>query len=93
MVEDNDTSLMAECELAGPTQYFWYRDALEITAGIQDPGEFNWKIAGCMGAAWIIIYVCIMKGIVASGKVGEAFIYTYIHTYTHTNKIVYFLFQ
>lgn len=73
VVEDNSTALMEECEIAGPTQYFWYRDTLEITPTIQDFGSFNWKIAGCMGVAWIIIYVCIMKGIVASGKVSGTY--------------------
>ncbi|XP_071515270.1 sodium-dependent neutral amino acid transporter B(0)AT3-like isoform X2 [Panulirus ornatus] len=69
VVEGNDTNLVQECKKAGPTQYFWYRDALAITDSITDSGEFNWKIAGCMAIAWLIIYVCIMKGIVASGKV------------------------
>ncbi|KAG7172289.1 Sodium-dependent neutral amino acid transporter B(0)AT3-like 2 [Homarus americanus] len=67
--EGNDTHLAHECERAGPTQYFWYRDALDITDDCTQFGEFNWKIAGCMVIAWLIIYVCIMKGIVASGKV------------------------
>lgn len=79
VVEDNATALMEECERAGPTQYFWYRDTLEITPTIQDFGSFNWKIAGCMGAAWLIIYVCIMKGIVASGKVRRAEIHVLGH--------------
>ncbi|XP_068210842.1 sodium-dependent neutral amino acid transporter B(0)AT3-like [Palaemon carinicauda] len=68
-VVQNETSLSRECDRAGPTQYFWYRDTLEITTNISDPGDFNWKIAGCMAIAWVLIYVCIMKGIVASGKV------------------------
>ncbi|ROT71585.1 putative sodium-dependent neutral amino acid transporter B(0)AT3, partial [Penaeus vannamei] len=63
------TSLGQECERAGPTQFFWYRDALDITSDVMHVGEFNWKIAGCMAIAWLLIYVCIMKGIVASGKV------------------------
>ncbi|XP_042866307.1 sodium-dependent neutral amino acid transporter B(0)AT3-like [Penaeus japonicus] len=63
------TSLGQECERAGPTQFFWYRDALDITPDVMHVGEFNWKIAGCMAIAWLLIYVCIMKGIVASGKV------------------------
>ncbi|KAK7084601.1 hypothetical protein SK128_021037, partial [Halocaridina rubra] len=68
-VVDNETILSQECERAGPTQYFWYRDTLQITQDLSDPGSFNWKIAGCMAVAWVLIYVCIMKGIVASGKV------------------------
>ncbi|XP_047492615.1 sodium-dependent neutral amino acid transporter B(0)AT3-like [Penaeus chinensis] len=63
------TSLGQECERAGPTQFFWYRDALDITSDVMHVGDFNWKIAGCMAIAWLLIYVCIMKGIVASGKV------------------------
>ncbi|KAK4287499.1 hypothetical protein Pmani_039431, partial [Petrolisthes manimaculis] len=70
VVEGNETyHLLQECDKAGPTQFFWYRDALAITPDINHVGSFNWKIAGCMALAWVIIYVCIMKGIVASGKV------------------------
>nr|XP_045582928.1 sodium-dependent neutral amino acid transporter B(0)AT3-like [Procambarus clarkii] len=69
VVESNESSLAQECERAGPTQYFWYRDTLDITDDLSQIGDFNWKIAGCMAIAWLLIYICIMKGIVASGKV------------------------
>ncbi|CAL4064445.1 unnamed protein product, partial [Meganyctiphanes norvegica] len=71
VVENNATAvtLARECDMAGPTQYFWYRDTLIITDDINTMGELNWKIVGCMAIAWFLIYICIMKGIVASGKV------------------------
>lgn len=31
--------------------------------------EFNWKIAFALVIAWILVYMCMIKGIASSGKV------------------------
>lgn len=58
-----------ECTVSSPTQYFWYRTTLMVSEDINDPEVFNWKIALALISAWILVYMCMIKGIASSGKV------------------------
>ncbi|KAK9309304.1 hypothetical protein QLX08_001041 [Tetragonisca angustula] len=58
-----------ECVVSSPTQYFWYRTTLMISDDINTPEIFNWKIALALVIAWILVYMCMIKGIASSGKV------------------------
>uniref|UniRef100_A0A6P7FYL8 Transporter n=1 Tax=Diabrotica virgifera virgifera TaxID=50390 RepID=A0A6P7FYL8_DIAVI len=58
-----------ECEVSSPTQYFWYRTTLMISEDVNTPESFNWKIALALLVAWILVYLCMIKGIASSGKV------------------------
>ncbi|KAF5304442.1 hypothetical protein FQR65_LT07972 [Abscondita terminalis] len=58
-----------ECTVSSPTQYFWYRTTLMISEDINNPDVFNWKIAIALVIAWILVYLCMIKGIASSGKV------------------------
>lgn len=58
-----------ECAKSSPTEYFWYRDTLDISPDINHPEKFNWKIALCLLVAWVLTYLCMAKGIASSGKV------------------------
>ncbi|GFR69804.1 transporter [Elysia marginata] len=65
----NETLVVPECDISGPTSYFWYRNALDISSGIDVSGGIKMKMLGCHTFAWIVIYLCICKGIKSSGKV------------------------
>ena len=39
--------------------------------GIDDPGEVLWDLCLCLLLAWIIVYLCLIKGVKSSGKVGD----------------------
>ncbi|OCT96284.1 hypothetical protein XELAEV_18013960mg, partial [Xenopus laevis] len=39
------------------------------SSGLDDPGPVRWELALCLLAAWIIIFLCMLKGIHSSGKV------------------------
>ncbi|XP_054288933.1 sodium- and chloride-dependent transporter XTRP3-like [Macrosteles quadrilineatus] len=58
-----------ECVASTPTQYFWYRTTLMVSEDIDHPRAFNWKIAFALVIAWILVYMCMIKGIASSGKV------------------------
>ncbi|XP_077075385.1 solute carrier family 6 member 16b isoform X2 [Siphateles boraxobius] len=58
-----------ECAASSPTSYFWYRKALDITDSINETGEFNLIITGCLLAAWVIVCLAMYKGIKSTGKV------------------------
>ncbi|XP_042205325.1 sodium-dependent neutral amino acid transporter B(0)AT3-like isoform X2 [Homarus americanus] len=61
--------IVRECAKSSPTEYFWYRETLEISQDISHPERFNWKIAVCLLVAWFLTYLCMAKGIASSGKV------------------------
>ncbi|KAK7862615.1 hypothetical protein R5R35_005651 [Gryllus longicercus] len=58
-----------ECKVSSPTQYFWYRSTLMVSEDINSPEQFNWKIALALLVAWVLVYMCMIKGIASSGKV------------------------
>lgn len=61
--------IVKECAASSPTAYFWYRKALDITDSIDETGEFNYIITGCLLAAWVIVCLGMYKGIKSTGKV------------------------
>lgn len=62
----NVTDDAIECQLAGPFEYFWYRETLDITASVSDWSHFNWPVAFCLLLAWLISYACLVKGLSSS---------------------------
>ncbi|XP_075993122.1 sodium-dependent neutral amino acid transporter B(0)AT2 [Genypterus blacodes] len=66
-VTTNDT--VKECASSSPTSYFWFRKALDITNSIQESGEFNPIMTGCLLAAWAIVSLAMIKGIKSSARV------------------------
>lgn len=52
-----------------PVNEFWERKVLGLSSGIDDMGIVRWDLALCLLLAWVIVYVCICKGIRTSGKV------------------------
>lgn len=65
---DNGTEV-EECALSSATAYYWYRNAIDISPNIGDSGGMKWWMVLCLLAAWIITYLCMMRGIQSSGKV------------------------
>ncbi|CAM1298491.1 SLC6A19 (predicted) [Pycnogonum litorale] len=58
-----------ECAVSSATSYFWYREALEISPSIEESGGIKWWMTLCLIGAWIICYLCVMRGIQSTGKV------------------------
>lgn len=52
--------------------------------GLHDPGPVRWPLALCLLAAWILIFLCMLKGIRSSGKVTRRSGCSHTHTRTHT---------
>lgn len=74
----NGTSGMVdlpECQLAGRTQYYWYNNALGITSGIDESGVILWPMALCLLLAWLVVFLCMMKGVQTAGKVWCCYCY------------------
>lgn len=64
--------VVPECDLAGPTSYFWYRQALDVSPGLEHSDGIKWKMLLSLLFSWLIVYICIYKGIKSSGKVGSS---------------------
>ncbi|XP_077361646.1 sodium-dependent proline transporter [Festucalex cinctus] len=54
-----------------PSEIFWNERVLGVTnsAGLHDPGPVRWPLALCLLAAWLIVFLCMLKGIHSAGKV------------------------
>ncbi|CAL4163651.1 unnamed protein product, partial [Meganyctiphanes norvegica] len=61
--------VVEECALSSETAYFWYRQTLDASGSISDPEGIKWWMALCLVLSWILVWLCIMKGIQSSGKV------------------------
>ncbi|XP_034046911.1 sodium-dependent neutral amino acid transporter B(0)AT2 [Thalassophryne amazonica] len=66
-VSTNDT--VTECARSSPTSYFWFRKALNITNSIEESGELNPIMTGCLLTAWAIVTLAMIKGIKSSARV------------------------
>ncbi|KAM4687981.1 sodium- and chloride-dependent transporter XTRP3 [Discoglossus pictus] len=65
----NLSAYVEECEKCSPTQYFWYRETLNISPSISDNGTIQWEQAVCLVLAWFAVYLCILRGPESTGKV------------------------
>ncbi|KAM7063896.1 sodium- and chloride-dependent transporter XTRP3 [Molossus nigricans] len=65
----NSTGYDQECEQASSTKYFWYRKTLNISPSIQESGSLQWEPALCLTLAWLVVYLCILRGTASTGKV------------------------
>ncbi|KAJ6661954.1 hypothetical protein lerEdw1_012801 [Lerista edwardsae] len=68
-LNSNHTGYVDECEQASPTQYFWYRKTLNISPSIEESGSIQWEQAVCLILAWLVVYLCILRGTESTGKV------------------------
>lgn len=48
---------------------FSRRYVLEQSSGMEEFGPPSWKLALCLLLAWIVVYVCLIRGIQSLGKV------------------------
>lgn len=53
-----------------PTACYWFYSVLDITPTMEEgSSEFRWQLVLCLLLAWIVIFVCLSRGIKSSGKV------------------------
>ena len=67
-----------DCCLKDPQLYYFYRNALDVSPGIDIAGGVNGKLFGCLILSWVVVYACIVKGVKSSGKVRRIFQLVYI---------------
>ncbi|XP_078028165.1 sodium- and chloride-dependent transporter XTRP3 isoform X2 [Epinephelus lanceolatus] len=68
-INSNWTGPIEECETATPTQYFFYRQTLNISSSIEENGGIHTGQALCLLLSWLITYLFIVRGVKSTGKV------------------------
>ena len=46
-------------------------NVLEITDGVEQPGYIRWQLLLCLLAAWMVVFLSLIKGIKSSGLVSR----------------------
>ncbi|RWS20721.1 sodium- and chloride-dependent glycine transporter 2-like isoform X3 [Leptotrombidium deliense] len=51
------------------SQLFWERKVLDLSEGLETLGGIKWDLALCLFISWLIVVLCLLKGVKSSGKV------------------------
>ncbi|XP_059704343.1 sodium- and chloride-dependent transporter XTRP3 isoform X2 [Haemorhous mexicanus] len=70
-LNSNRTGYEEECEKTSSTQYFWYRQTLNISPSLEASGSVQWEQALCLTLAWLVVYLCILRGTASTGKLEQ----------------------
>jgi SNF family Na+-dependent transporter len=54
--------------ISEPTRYYFYNTALQASGSVTDFGTFNWQMYLCLVGAWVLVYICLFRGVESSGK-------------------------
>ncbi|KAK6173295.1 hypothetical protein SNE40_016772 [Patella caerulea] len=65
----NSTLMASNVSKVPPSQEFWQRQVLQLTEGIENLGGIRYELLGCLALAWVIVFLCLCKGVQSSGKV------------------------
>lgn len=65
----NDTGNGTLAKTNTPAEEFWHYNVLEKTTGIENMGQFRWQLLLSIIGAWLLVFLCLSKGIKTSGKV------------------------
>ncbi|XP_073781663.1 sodium- and chloride-dependent transporter XTRP3 isoform X2 [Danio rerio] len=69
-VNSNRTGFVEECAVASPTQFFFYRETLNISSSMEETGGgLHMGQALCLVLAWVIVYLFIVRGVKSTGVV------------------------
>ncbi|XP_062576126.1 sodium- and chloride-dependent betaine transporter-like [Saccostrea cucullata] len=55
--------------IATPEEEFWQGSVLHLSSGLEEIGKIQWHLALCFLGAWVLVYLCIVKGVKTVGKV------------------------
>ncbi|KAI5702074.1 hypothetical protein M8J75_016290 [Diaphorina citri] len=74
LVYDNNNSIIFynSTNVETASLQFWERKVLKLSDGIENLGPVKTDLAICLAVSWIVVVLCLMKGIKTSGKVWHA---------------------
>ncbi|NXK61463.1 SC6A9 protein, partial [Sylvietta virens] len=66
----NITQLLnATQKRTSPSEEYWRRYVLNLSDDIGNLGEVRLPLLGCLGVSWVVVFLCLIKGVKSSGKV------------------------
>uniref|UniRef100_A0A8C5CVA5 Transporter n=1 Tax=Gadus morhua TaxID=8049 RepID=A0A8C5CVA5_GADMO len=65
----NATSGLAAVARTSPSEEYWKHYVLNISDDIGNFGEVRLPILGCLALSWVVVFLCLIKGVKSSGKV------------------------
>jgi len=51
------------------TQEYFDRHVLQMSTGLEQPGQLRWQLLGLLAVAWVIVYLCLWRGVTLTGKI------------------------
>ncbi|XP_022098919.1 sodium- and chloride-dependent glycine transporter 1-like isoform X3 [Acanthaster planci] len=52
-----------------PAEEYWNKIVLDKSDGIENLGPVRWQMALCLLLSWVVVFLCICRGVKSSGKV------------------------
>nr|XP_054769906.1 sodium- and chloride-dependent neutral and basic amino acid transporter B(0+)-like isoform X2 [Lytechinus pictus] len=52
-----------------PSQEYWKNEVLQESSSMNETGTLVWKLTLCLLLAWVIVFLCLIKGVKSAGKV------------------------
>ncbi|XP_062517467.1 sodium-dependent neutral amino acid transporter B(0)AT3-like isoform X2 [Corticium candelabrum] len=52
----------------GSTKFYWYNTAVQASSDIEHPGKMIWQLTLCLLLSWVVLFICLIKGIKSTGK-------------------------
>ena len=51
-----------------PESEYWFKRTLNISSGVDHPGDLRWELVGGLLVLWLVVFLCVFKGIKSTGK-------------------------
>ncbi|XP_021377302.1 sodium- and chloride-dependent glycine transporter 1-like isoform X1 [Mizuhopecten yessoensis] len=68
ILEPNCTELAKGVDFRSPSDEYFHVSVLGMTSGVHAMGTIRWELVGCLALAWVLVALCLAKGIKTSGK-------------------------
>uniref|UniRef100_A0A8C2DMA4 Transporter n=1 Tax=Cyprinus carpio TaxID=7962 RepID=A0A8C2DMA4_CYPCA len=63
------TEIVNRTKRTSPSEEYWRNYVLNISDGIGNFGEVRLPILGCLAVSWVVVFLCLIRGVKSSGKV------------------------
>ncbi|KAJ8270877.1 hypothetical protein GJAV_G00120290 [Gymnothorax javanicus] len=61
--------LVNHTKRTSPSEEYWKHKVLNISDDIGNFGEVRLPILGCLAVSWVVVFLCLIRGVKSSGKV------------------------
>ncbi|XP_064197800.1 sodium- and chloride-dependent glycine transporter 1 isoform X2 [Anguilla rostrata] len=61
--------LVNRTKRTSPSEEYWKHKVLNISDDIGNFGEVRLPILGCLAVSWVVVFLCLIRGVKSSGKV------------------------